>query len=512
MTEQEELIQLRQVKSLLQEQVGLQKKLLAQQQEQIRLHEQREAQQQEQIRLLIEENSLQHQRISQLSEQVQRLQERLAKDSHNSHLPPSSDRFVRQPRSLRKKSGKTPGGQQDHPGRTLMFSPTPDAVIIHAVQRCEYCQQDLTQVAAHGIERRQVVDIAAPRLLVQEHQAEHKQCPACQQMTTAAFPAGVEAPIQYGMRLGATALYLVHQQLLPWARACEVLADLLGVHISEGTLASLTERCAKNLRAVEGQIKEALVKAEVLHQDETGLYVKGVRCWMHVASTAQLTHYAVHPKRGKAALEAIGIMPRFRGTSVHDGWRSYFLYACTHALCLVHVLRELTFLAEEQGLEWARDLKALLLDMKEATEQARAQGRATLHPLEVEDWQAQFMALLAQADATTPTAQAPPGKKGRVKQSAARNLLDRLLEHQGAVLAFLHRLVVPFDNNQAERDVRMVKVQQKVSGSFRSEAGAVAFCRIRGYLSTLRKQGRDLLAALEGTLRGHPVLPSFQTT
>ena len=361
------------------------------------------------------------------------------------------------------------------------------------------------------IERRQVVDVPAPRLLVQEHQAERKQCPDCQQITAAAFPAGVDAPIQYGMRVGAIAVYLIHQQLLPWARACEVLSDLLGVQISEGTLASLIERCAHNLREVEEHIKDALVRADVLHQDETGLHVKGMRYWMHVACTAQLTHYAVHKKRGKEALDAIGILPRFGGTSVHDGWRSYFLYACRHALCLVRVLRELTFLAEEQGLEWAADLKALLLEMKEATDQAREQGLATLHPLEVQDWQAQFLALVAHADATTPTAQAPPGTKGRVKQSAARNLLDRLIGDQEAVLAFLHRLVVPFDNNQAERDVRMVKVQQKVSGSFRSEAGATAFCRIRGYLSTLRKQGVDLLVSLQATLNGHPIHPSFSS-
>jgi transposase len=449
--------------------------------------------------------------IEQLQQRIQLLEERLSKNSHNSHLPPSSDRFVRQPKSLRKKSGKKPGGQKGHPGKTLIWSASPDEVIVHAVTSCEHCQSDLQAVSPVQIERRQVVDVPAPRLLVQEHHAERKQCPSCQQITAASFPVGVEAPVQYGMRLGATAVYLVHQQLLPWARACEVLSDLVGAQISEGTLAGLIERCAQNLGAVEARIKEALVKAEVLHQDETGLYVKGVRQWIHVACTARLTHYAVHPKRGKEALDAIGILPRFAGTSVHDGWRSYFLYACAHALCLVHVLRELTFLAEEQSLPWAADLKALLLDMKEATDQARKLGLATLHPLEMEDWQAQFLALLTDADATTPTAQAPPGKKGRVKQSAARNLLDRLIGDQEAVLAFLHRLVVPFDNNQAERDVRMVKVQQKVSGSFRSEAGAAAFCRIRGYLSTLRKQGLDLLASLEATLRGHPILPSFQT-
>jgi transposase len=502
MTE-EELNQLRHENSLLREQTGLQ-------QETITLQKQLIDRLQEQITLLERERSLQKQQITQLSEQVKGLQERVAKDSHNSHLPPSSDRFGRQPRSLRRKSGKKPGGQEGHPGRTLMFSPTPDEIIIHPVQRCEHCQRDLAQVSLHALERRQVVDMPAPRLLVQEHQAERKQCPCCHQITAAAFPAGVEAPVQYGMRLGAMAVYLVHQQLLPWARACEVLSDLVGAEISEGTLASLSERCAQNLGEVEEHIKEALVKADVLHQDETGLYVKGVRQWIHVACTAQLTHYAVHPKRGKEALDAIGILPRFQGTSVHDGWRSYFLYACAHALCLVHVLRELTFLAEEQSLEWAAELKALLLDMKEAADQAREQGLAVLHPLEVEDWQAQFLALLAHANATTPTAQAPPGKKGRAKQSAARNLLDRLIGDQEAVLAFLHRLVVPFDNNQAERDVRMVKVQQKVSGSFRSEAGATAFCRIRGYLSTLRKQGLDLLASLEATLRGHPILPSFR--
>ena len=501
MTE-EELSQLRQENKLLREQTSLQ-------QETITLQKQLIDRLQEQISLLERERGLQQQQITQLNEQVKGLQERVAKDSHNSHLPPSSDRFGRQPRSLRKKSGKKPGGQQGHPGRTLMFSPTPDQIISHPVHRCEHCQQDLTQMPTQAIERRQVVDLPAPRLLVSEHQAERKQCPVCQQITAAAFPAGVEAPVQYGRRLGATALYLVHQQLLPWARACEVLSDLVGVQISEGTLAHLTEQCAQNLSGVEEEIKEALVQAEVLHQDETGLYVQARRYWMHVASTGRLTHYAVHPKRGQEALEAIGILPRFAGTSVHDGWRSYFLYDCLHALCLVHLVRELTFLAEEQGLQWASDLKALLLDMKEATDQARASGLAALHPLEREDWQAQFVTLVAQADATTPTAQAPPGKKGRAKQSAARNLLHRLIQDQEAVLAFLHRLVVPFDNNQAERDVRMVKVQQKVSGGFRSEGGATAFCRIRGYLSTLRKQGLPLLAALEATLCGHPILPSF---
>ena len=505
MTAEEELIYLRQENRLLREQTSVQ-------QETIRVQRELITRQQEQITLLERELSLQQEQMTQFAEQVQALQERLAKDSHNSHLPPSSDRFGRQPKSLRQKSGKKPGGQEGHPGKTLMFSPSPDEVIVHPVERCEQCQADLRHIPPSMVERRQVVDVPPARLLVQEHHSEQKQCPQCQQITVAPFPAEVRAPVQYGPRIAAMAVYLVQQQLLPLARACEVMEDVLAVSLSEGTLCDLIGRCASHLAEVEQHIKEALIASSVIHQDETGLYVTGQRQWMHVTCTPRLTHYAVHASRGHEALDAIGILPRFGGTSVHDGWRSYFLYACSHALCLVHLLRELTFLAEEQGLEWAADLKALLLEMKEATDEARQQGLATLHPLEVEDWHAQFVALLAHADAMTPTAQAPPGTKGRAKQSAARNLLNRLIHHQEAVLAFLHRLVVPFDNNQAERDIRMVKLQQKVSGSFRSEAGATAFCRIRGYLSTLRKQGLDLLASLEATLRGHPILPSFQTT
>jgi transposase len=505
MTAEEELIHLRQENRVLREQASVQQETISLQCELI-------TRQQEQITVLQRTLSVQQEQITQLTEQLKALQERQAKDSHNSHLPPSSDRFSRQPKSLRQKSGKKPGGQEGHQGQTLRFSPCPDEVLVHAVERCEHCQADLRQVPASVVERRQVVDVPPSRLLVREHHSEQKHCPQCQQITVAPFPAEVPAPVQYGPRIAAIAVYLVQQQLLPLARACEVMEDLLAVSMSEGTLCDLIGRCASHLGEVEQHIKEALIASPVIHQDETGLYVTGQRQWLHVTCTATLTHYAVHASRGHAALEAIGILPRFAGTSVHDGWRSYFLYGCAHALCVVHLLRDLTFLAEEQGRPWAADLKALLLSMKEATDEARAQGRPTLHALEVEDWQAQFLALLAHADAMTPTAQAPPGKKGRPKQSAARNLLDRLIDDQEAVLAFLHRLVVPFDNNQAERDVRMVKVQQKVSGSFRSQAGASAFCRIRGYLSTLRKQGVDLLASLEATLRGHPILPSFQTT
>src|SRR5713101_2695046 len=356
--------------------------------------------------VLIEQLREQH---SSLAEQVKSLHERLAKDSHNSHLPPSSDRFGRKPKSSRKKSEKQSGGQPGHPGSSLQWSATPDEVVEQHVLACEACQHDLHAVPACHVERRQVVDVPPPRLIVREYCAEQKQCPVCQHITAAPFPHEVAAPIQYGPTLAATAVYLLQQQLLPLARACEVLRDLLGVQMSEGTVWELIKRCALSLAPVEQQIKEALKTAEVIHQDETGLHVEGLRYWMHVTCTPTLTHYHVDKSRGQAALSAIGILPQFTGISIHDGWGSYFVYDCQHAACIVHLLRDLVFLAEEQGAVWAADLKELLLDMKQATEQAREQGKHGLDPLEVADWETRFLELLDEGDRLHPPALAPPG-------------------------------------------------------------------------------------------------------
>jgi transposase len=453
--------------------------------------------------------------IRQLLQRVQALEERVSKDSHNSSLPPSSDRFARQKkaRSLRKSSGKTTGGQQGHPGTTLEMSTTPDEVIaLLPVSQCEQCQRDLRAIAATHLERRQVVDVPLPRLHVTEYLGECKRCPDCHRSTSAAFPSGVAAAVQYGPRVGAIGVYLVIQQLLPWSRSCQVLWDLLGVQMSEGTLASLISRVAECLVPVEAQTKAALQAAKVIHQDETGFYVKNRRCWMHSTSTTRLTHYQVHESRGHDALDANGILAAFAGVSVHDGWAAYFRYECEHALCLVHVLRELTYLAEEMGLWWAQKAKRLLLAMKQATDEARSQGQHGLSPPQIAAFTARFLALLDEADQLHLYLPTPVGKRGRAKQHPARNLLDRLRKYQHAVLLFLERLDVPFDNNLAERDIRMLKVQQKVSGSFRSTQGAVQFCRIRGYLSTLRKQGVHVFSALQATLCGQPLLPSFSET
>jgi transposase len=387
---------------------------------------------------------------------------------------------------------------------------TPDEVLLHPVLACAHCQQDLRAQPAAIPERRQVIDLPAKRVWVTEHRVEEKQCPLCYHLTRASFPAGVVAPAQYGTGIQALATYLVEGQCVPYARASQLLRDVLGVQLSAGSIATFVRTCHQQLAEVESRLKAALVKAKVIHQDETGVRVGTSGWWVHVCSTDRLTHYAAHKSRGRKALDAIGIAQAFRGTSVHDGLRSYQGYACTQAWCNVHHLRDLTFIEEELQQPWARKTKDVLLDMKAEVARAKALGQHALDVLVHAGLLRRYEESLTEGYLANPPPP-PPTKPppGKPKQSPARNLLDRLSGGKWAVLRFLHDFAVPFDNNQAERDLRMIKVQQKVSGCFRSEAGVAMFCRIRSYLSTLRKQGIALLCALDHTLAGHPVLPAF---
>jgi transposase len=346
-------------------------------------------------------------------------------------------------------------------------------------------------------DRRQVQDLPVVRLQITEHQALHVRCPACAHISVGVFPVDAPSRAQYGPRLRALAVYLLEQQLVPYARVRALLADLYGAQVSLGTLVRWVRHAAQTLEPVEDQIKTALRRAPVVHSDETGVRRAAASAWAHVASTARLTHYAIHPKRGTAATEAIGILPGFTGVSVHDGWAPYRLNtSCRHALCNIHHLRELTF------------LEALLLEMKVAVESARQQRRHHLPAALRQAFVARYQALLAAGLAANPPPPRVPRRRGRIKQSPARNLIERLWLDQEAVLRLLFDLAIPFDNKQAERDLRMLKVQQKISGAFRSNEGAAAFARIRGYLSTLRKQGQALLPALQTIFTGQPVAPT----
>jgi transposase len=441
---------------------------------------------------------------------VQELEARLAKDSHNSSKPPSSDGLGRKTKSLRRRSGKKPGGQLGHRGETLRLVATPDVVVAHRPAVCTRCRAPLDEASVVLRERRQVRELPALRLVVREHQALHVRCPHCQAVSVGTFPAEAPSRAQYGPRLRAFAVYLLEQQFVPYARVRELFADLLGTSLSLGTLLTWVQQSAVVLAPVEARLKAALRRAAVLHHEETGVRRDGRLAWAHVASTARLTHYAIHAKRGSEATDAIGILPDFTGVSVHDGWKPYRRYTrCRHALCNIHHLRELTFLEEQYHQTWAAELKTLLREMKAAVEQARIQGLDQLPAATREAFVVRYRALLAAGHAANPPPARRPRQRGRVKQTPAQNLLERLWLGQDEVLAFLDDLTIPFDNNQAERDLRMLKVQQKVSGSFRSDRGADAFACLRGYLSTLRKQGVALLAALETVVAGQPFSPDF---
>src|SRR5260221_1739362 len=452
-----------------------------------------------------------HEQIAQLVAQVQELEGRLAKDSHNSGQPPSSDGLKRRTKSLRRRSGKKPGGQLGHRGETLHLVATPDAVVEHRPAVCTACQSPLDESAPVVLyERRQVHELPPLRLLVREHGALHVRCPTCAGVSVGPFPAEAPSRAQYGPRLRALCVYLVEQQLVPYARVRELLADLLGAQVSLGTLLHWVRQGAATLIPVEERIKAPLASAPGLHSDETGIRPAGKLSWAHVSCTSRLTHYAIHPQRGKEATEAIGILPIYRGVSVHDGWKPYRHYtACRHALCNIHHLRELTFIEEEHHQAWAKELKALLLELKAAVEQARTRGDQRLPEAERHAFVVRYEALMAAGLAANPPPARRPGQRGRLKQSPARNRLERLWLGEEGGVAFLDDFTTPLDNNQAEQDLRMLKVQQKIAGSFRAPSRSEGFAGIRGYLSSMRKQAVALLPALQSVLSGQPLYPAL---
>ena len=453
------------------------------------------------------------QRLSTLEERVQTLESRLRQDSHNSSKPPSTDRR-RQTRSLRSPSSRPAGGQPGHPGQTLAPVEDPDEVVEHRPAHCAHCRHPLLAAAPLlSWQRRQVFDLPPLRLFVREHRALTLLCPVCGEATSGEFPQEVRAPVQYGPQVQALFVYLLTHQLLPLERCRQLLQDLLGQAVSEATLLSCQEKAATQLQPVLLQIKEGLRQAPFVHLDETGFYIERVRQWLHSASTPTLTYYLPHRRRGGEALREMGVLPFLHGVAIHDAYPSYFVYAGRHALCNTHHLRELIYLWEEEHQGWARELAELLLSIKAAVQAAKAAGEKALSWREQREFWRQYGRLLAAGYAQERARGQPVHSDGpgRKKQSKAKNLLDRLRDRREAVLRFMSDFTIPFDNNQAERDLRMMKVQQKISGCFRSEEGATWFCAIRSYLSTVRKQGMSVMPALNALFQGRPFLPSLAT-
>lgn len=451
--------------------------------------------------------------ISLLAARVQSLEDQLAKNSRNSGKPPSSDGLKKgpQPRSLRQRSGKKSGAQPGHPGHQLEMVAQPDKVEVYPVKQCGHCQGSLLDQPVERVDKRQVFELPPLRLVVTEHQAEVKVCPQCGQTTEAAFPVEVRQLTQYGPGFKALLVYLNQQHFIPLERVSEFCQELFGQPVGEGTIVLASARVAQQVEPVNEQAKQHLIETdETVHFDESGLRVAQKLHWVHSASTERVTCYHIDPKRGHDGIERAGILPHRTGNSMHDDWPAYYGYTeAAHAACNSHHLRELDFLQERYPQPWEPLLAKLLDEIKAAVATAKAAGLTELSQTQMTDFETRYTELIEQGLQLNPVPAKPPGKRGKVKQPPPKNLLDRLKNHQRAVLAFMFDFKVPFDNNQAERDIRMVKLKQKISGCFRSEHGAKVFALIRGYLSTARKNDVGALEALRLALIGSPFVPDF---
>jgi transposase len=419
------------------------------------------------------------------------------KNSTNSHLPPSSDSF--RPRtSLRKKTGKRLGGQVGHRGHTLQKAAIPHHIVVHRVTQCQGCGASLEHVPALRHLTRQVWDLPSLPMEVTQHECEIKSCPHCHRLHQADFPSYVTSPVQYGPRVKALLVYLTQYQLLPYHRTAEFMEDVFGHRISEGTMVKINRQAGGSLAGIRSILHEVLLSSPVLHVDETDFRVQGKRQWLHVDSTDQVIWYACHPKRGKKAMDDIGLLPLYEGTMMHDAWKPYFRYSqAQHALCNAHLLRELQALWEIHEHGWAKDLTDLLLEMKQEVEQ----DGGCLSDERARQYERIYERLLRHGAAYRIFLLQKGGSRAGSKE--ARKLLRRLQEYQTEVLRFLRDPAVPFANNQAERDLRMVKIRQHISGTFRGEEDMHVFCLVRSVISTIKKQKKRVWDTLQQLLEGH---------
>jgi transposase len=429
---------------------------------------------------------------------VAELERQLGLHSGNSGKPPSSDGLKKPQRtsSLREPSGKAPGGQPGHAGKTLRRVAVPDVTVDHFPASCGGCGAALDAATATGHIARQVFDLPEPQpLVVTEHRAHQCRCAACGTQTRAAFPEGVSAPVQYGARIAAVVVYLLHWQLLPEQRLAALMGDLFGVHLVTATIASMSRSCAARLTGVAAVLRDQVAVAEVKHLDETGFRVGGKTQWLHIASTAWLTFYRVSPRRGSLPENLTGII-------VHDHWKPYYtLPGVLHALCNAHHLRELQALIEIEREDWARRMQSLLRRACRVANLARRQATPLPPRLTAliercyDRIVADGMQFHAAQPALTDTA-VQASRRGRAPRRVGHNLLLRLSTRKPDVLRFLSNPAVPFTNNLAERDGRMMKLRQKISGGFRAITAAADFAVIRSLLSTANKQQWNVISAL----------------
>lgn len=451
--------------------------------------------------------------IEQLQSRIVELERQLGRDSQNSSKPPSSDdentresrqaRRARERGAAKRKAGKQPGA----PGAHLQRVATPDATIVHAPEHCDACAADLADAPTVGSESRQVFDLPDRRCEVTDHVAERRRC-ACGHETVAVFPSDAMASACWGPQVRAIAIYLLVRHHVPVARVAQILSDLCAAPVSTGWVAGLSSEAADGLDDFIADVKGRLVAEPVVHADETGGRVNGKLWWFHVVSTALFTFLAAHPKRGNDATDAHDILPRFRGVLVSDRWKPYWSYpGLDHQICGAHLLRDLDDVAiVATQTAWTDQMRALLIDALRRTEAARAAGDSALSRHQRARIRARYHTIVADAFAANPEPtrwNGEPRKRDSIEK-ASFNLAIAFRDHEREILRFADRLDVPFTNNQAERDLRMVKLQQKISGTFRTPTGAQRFATIRSYIETGRKHGHNPIDLLADLFTGHP--------
>lgn len=446
--------------------------------------------------------------IMHLISRIEILEEQLAKNSRNSGKPPSSDglKKLQRTQSQRKKSGKKSGGQKGSEGHFLKQTENPDEVLNYYVNTCGNCNEDLKNKKPTATIVRQVFELPEFKMNITEHRGEVKICSSCHFENTAELPEDVTRPAQYGVGVKSFVVYLMNQHFITYNRTSQIFSDLFGRPLSEGSLLNFTRECFDGLEITESHIKTEITNSDVVHFDESGMRLSGKSYWVHSASTIDNTFYAFHRKRGGEAMDDIGILPLFTGKGVHDHWNPYSGYKFTHGLCNAHHLRELTFIWEQKVEKWAEKMKGCLCSMWDSVKYWR-NYRKKLPPDVLQFYLRKYRRILQEGFSYHKQIKKQVPKiavvmRGRKKQPPGKNLLDRLKDYENWVLLFLHDFTVPFDNNLAESDIRMTKLKQKISGCYRSQEGAMYFCRIRGVISTMRKREKNILGSLKLAFSG----------
>jgi len=436
---------------------------------------------------------------------LKRLEEIIGMNSTNSSKPPSTDnKLTKTKKPSTSNSKKKRGAQVGHKGKSLKIVATPDTTKVLLPTNCSCCDSPLKNINSSKYEKRQLFDLPDVKIQITEYQAHSLKCKKCSTLNKAEFPNNINATTQYGDNLKSLVSYLNAYQMLPYERIVETIQDLTSHKMSTGTIYNFLNTSYEKLENFENRLKQSLLKEKVLHSDETGVNIRAKLHWIHVASSSTMTYYMLHQKRGRVAMDNMEIIPNYSGVLVHDHWTPYNKYTnCTHSYCNAHILRELNGITEKENTVWSEDMHQLLINMNIAVHKAKENDKFSLSQPQIQKFLKNYRKIIENANNYYPPPDTSTKRgKGRPKQAKGKNLLDRLLKYQDETLRFLSDFRVPFTNNLAERDLRMIKVKEKISGSFASFKGGEIFCRIRSYISTLKKNNIAVLQGLRDALVG----------